>query len=108
VIDDLDSVLSIELEHDSIPVIIQIDIIRNQPVQARQVYWLKTIVYDEWITTSVTTWEEIQSRTTWNDGRHFMIGYQEKWDHPITALENKLIAYQRQGYKITKIRRQDE
>ena len=108
-IEDLESVWRIELYHEDIPVFVHIDIVRGQPVQARKFYWNNVVITDEWITTSVAHFEnEIQDRTTWNDGRHFSIGLLEKWDHPIRSIEPKLAAYQRSGYQIAEIRRRNE
>ena len=107
-IEDMESVWRIELRNEKIPVFVHIDIVRDQPVQARKFYWNNVVITDEWITTSVVLEEEIQSRTTWNDGRHFSIGLLEKWDHPIRSIEPKLAAYQRSGYQIAEIRRRNE
>ena len=106
---DFDNVARIELyKPEKKNVFVHIDFFRDQPIQVREMYWRGQMIVSEWITTTVVTTQDVDSRTTWNDGVNHVIGYEEKWDHPISTIASKLEAYFRNGYKIAKIRYIDE
>jgi len=105
-IENIETVQCIELYHPDIPVWIQIEPHLNDAPKFCKLYWgTSKVLLGQWFTTTVITGQSIPSRTTWEDGTDLFLGYQEKWDHLIGDLDQKLAAYQRAGYLIAKIRR---
>jgi hypothetical protein len=108
-IEDLESVHHIDLYHEELPIYVHIDIYRYNGAKMIRPYWgAAHFVTDSWFTTSIFMIEDIDSRTTWNDDSHPVIGYETRWDHPNSVLEDKIIAYHRSGYKIANVVRYGE